>query len=237
MTGIACALAGGATPQGTLTSATFTANGTWVAPAGVSLVVSASGKGSAGVSDTAGTVYSAVYFAMQGSVGSPSAPFAQWSTVYNSYNTLLSTLAAKSYPSYAPTNPLPYGSFTYVAPDNTWENDTPTFTGVPYYLTGYSVSTLGAPASSGNITYASLSSSYGLAGWFIDVYGYVPGGAGAAATALGLTFPGGAYTGSYPNGVGSAATTTTFTNVAVTPGTSYPIVVPSGGTVTLQYYA
>ena len=171
MTGIACALAGGSTSGGTLTSATFTANGTWVAPVGVSLVVSASGKGSAGVSDAAGTVYSAVYFAMQGSVGSPSAPFAQWSTVYNSYNTLLSTLAAKSYPSYAPTNPLPYGSFTYVAPDNTWENDTPTFTGVPYYLTGYSVSTIGSPASGGNITYASLSSSYGLAGWFIDVYG------------------------------------------------------------------
>lgn len=233
MTGIACALAGGSTSGGTLTSATFTANGTWVAPAGVSLVVSASGKGSAGVSDAPGTVYTAAYLASQGGVGSPSAPFAQWSTVYNSYNSLLSALASKFYPSYAPTNPLPYGSYTTVASDNTWENTTYTFTGAAYYLTGYSVTTVGSPASSGNITYASLS---GSAGWVIDVYGYVPGGAGTAATALGLTFPGGAYTGSYPYATGSAAVTTTFTNVAVTPGASYPIVVPSGGTVTLQYY-
>lgn len=237
MTGIACALAGGSTSGGTLTSATFFANGTWVAPAGVSLVVSASGKGSAGVSDALGTVYGAGYFASQGAVGSPSAPFAQWSTIYNSYNALLSTLAVKSYPSYAPTNPLPYGSFTTIAADNTWENITLTFTGNPYYLTGYSVTTTGSPASSGNITHASLSNGYGSAGWSIDVYGYVPGGAGTAATALGLTFPGGAYTGSYPNAVGSAAGTTTFTNVAVTPGASYSIVVPSGGEVTLQYYA
>lgn len=234
MTGITCALAGGGPRPGTLTTVSFTSNGTWVAPAGVSTVVSASGKGANGVSDYVGTVYTAAYWASRNTVASPSAPYAQWGTLYNAYSTLLNALASKSYPSYAPTTPLPYGSFTNVAANDTWENITYTFTGVAYYLTGYSTSTIGAPQTSGNITYASLTDF--TAGWTIDVTGYIAGGAGAASTALGQTFPGGTYTGSYPNGVGNAAVTTTFTNIAVTPGDSYPIVVPSGGVVTLQYY-
>lgn len=234
MTGITCALAGGGPRPGVLTTVSFTSNGTWVAPVGVSTVVSASGKGADGVSDTIGNVYTAAYWATPGgSAALPNAPYAQWSTIYGNYLTLLNTLASKSYPSYAPTNPLPYYSFTTVVANDTWDNSTATFPGVAYYLTGYSTTTIGSPQASGNITYAGLT---GLSGWTIDVTGYVPGGAGAASTALGLTFPGGTYTGSYPNGVGNAATTTTFTNVAVTPGTSYPIVVPSGGVVTLQYY-
>jgi len=218
---------------GTLTSVTFTANGNWIAPASTTSVVTASGKGAAGVSDAVGTVYTAGYFATTGSPNPPNAPFAQWGTLYNNYSALLSALAAKSYPSYAPTNSLPYGSFTYVTTNNNWSNDTYTFVGVPYYLTGYNTYTLGSPQTSGNITYSSLS---GADGWIIDAYGYVPGGVGASSTALGKTFPGGGYTGTYPNGTGQAATTTTFTNVPVTPGASYPIVVPSGGFVTLEYY-
>ena len=58
----------------------------------------------------------------------------------------------------------------------------------------------------------------------------IEGGAGAdrLPNTLSIRFPG---------GDGGPAGTTTFTNVAVTPGTSYSIVVPSGGSVTLQYYA
>lgn len=216
-----------------LTSVTFTANGNWIAPASTTNVVTASGKGAAGVSDYVGTVYSSGYFATRGSVASPSAPYAQWSTLYNNYNTLLSALSSKSYPSYAPSYPLPYGSFTTVAANDTWVNNTVTFTGNAYYLTGYNSYTIGSPPSSGNITYSSLS---GAVGWIIEAYGYVPGGVGASTTAIGLTFPGGAYSGTYPNGTGSAASTTTYTNIAVTPNASYPIVVPSGGFVTLEYY-
>ena len=218
---------------GTLTSVTFTANGNWIAPASTTSVVTASGKGAAGVSDSLGTVYTSAYAALTGTPTPPSAPYAQWSTIYNAYTTLLNALSSKSYPSYAPTNSLPYGSFTYVTTNDTWSNDTFTFVGNAYYLTGYGTSILGSPATSGNITYSSLS---GVDGWFIDAYGYVPGGVGASSTALGKAFPGGAYTGTYPNGTGQPATTTTFTNIAVTPGASYPIVVPSGGFVTLEYY-
>ena len=57
---------------------------------------------------------------------------------------------------------------------------------------------------------------------------YYGGSTGASSTALGYTFAGGA---------GGAATPVTYNNVAVTSGSSYSIVVPSGGSVTIQYYA
>lgn len=221
---------------GVLTSVTFTANGNWVAPASTTSVVTATGKGAAGISDAIGTVYTSGYLATGGTVTSPNPPYAQWSTLYNNYNTLLSALSSLSYPSYAPTYALPYGSFTNVSASDTWENATYTFVGNAYYLTGYNGYPFGAPSTSGNITYAGLVPSYGTAGWFIDVYGYVPGGVGPSSTALGKSFAGGGYSGTYPNGTGSPASTTTYSNIAVTPNASYPIVVPSGGFVTLEYY-
>jgi hypothetical protein len=50
---------------------------------------------------------------------------------------------------------------------------------------------------------------------------------GAAATAFGKSFPGGA---------GGPATVTTFSNIAITPGASYDIVVPAGGSVAITYF-
>lgn len=55
-----------------------------------------------------------------------------------------------------------------------------------------------------------------------------PATTGANATGFGITFPG---------GVGGTAPTTTYNNVAVTPATSYPLVVPSGATIQITYYA
>lgn len=233
MTGVACALAGGAPRPGTLTTVSFTSNGTWVAPAGVSTVVSASGKGANGVSDYVGQVTSSG--AGQIHLSSPistNPPYAQWSTAYNNHLTALSQLNL-SYPTYGPSN-FTNGYVVILETTDYWYAITGNTTNLSgTYLTGYDVTVLGSPQTSGNITYAGTS---GLDQWYIQVYGYIAGGAGAASTALGQTFPGGTYTGSYPNGIGNAATTTTFTNVAVTPGNSYPIVVPSGGVVTLQYY-
>jgi hypothetical protein len=88
----------------------------------------------------------------------------------------------------------------------------------------------GVPASN-VITYAQASTAGGQYGITYTSYNY--GGVGTAATGLGKTFPGGTYVA--PDGF--PATTTTFTNVAVTPNTSYSIVVPSGGTVSISYYA
>lgn len=57
-----------------------------------------------------------------------------------------------------------------------------------------------------------------------------PGSYGADASGFGKTFSGG--TPSVPT-----AATTTYTNAAVTSGTNYPVVVPSGATVQITYYA
>lgn len=232
MTGVICALAGGSGSTGTLTSVTFTSNGTWTAPVGVSNVVSASGKGAAGVSDYVGNVAGSQAGQIHLSAPSTNAPYAQWSNAYNNHLTALSQLNL-SYPTYGPSS-FTSGYVVILQSSDYWyliSGNTANLSGT--YLTGYDVSIVGSPQTSGNITYAGTSD---LDQWVIYVYGYIAGGVGTSATALGQTFPGGSYTGTYPNGTGNAATTTTFTNVAVTPGTSYPIVVPSGGQVTLQYY-
>jgi len=233
MTGITCAVAGGGPRPGTLTTVSFTANGTWVAPAGVSTVVSASGNGAAGVSDYVGQVSGRQFTAWGFETGfNVNAPYAQWANVYNSYSIALSQLNL-SYPAYGPSALSP-DYLVFLSTNDYWGSITGSSTNLSAtLLTSYDVIVSGSPKTSGDITYASLSS---IEGWSVYIYGYIAGGAGAASTALGQTFPGGTYTGSYPNGVGNAATTTTFTNIAVTPGDSYPIVVPSGGVVTLQYY-
>jgi len=231
MSGVLCALVGSGGV--TLTSVTFTADGTWVAPASVSNVISASGKGAAGVSDYVGQVATVQSGQIHLFSTGANAPYAQWSTVYNNYATAISQLSL-SYPAYGPSA-LSQGYVVVLQTNDRWDVITGNFTYLSStYLTGYTTYSLGSPQTSGNITYAGTS---GLDEWVINVSGYIHGGAGAATTALGQTFPGGGYSGTYPNGVGSAATTTTYTNIAVTPGNSYPIVVPSGGTVTLQYYS
>jgi hypothetical protein len=199
----------------------------------VSNVISASGKGSNGVSDYVNNV--ATVSSGQIHLGSTglNAPYAQWSNAYNNHTTAVSQLSL-SYPTYGPSA-LSQGYVVLLQSNDYWDVITGNITNLSStYLTGYSITTIGAPQTSGNITYAGTS---GLDEWIIYVTGYVHGGAGTAATALGQTFPGGGYSGTYPNGTGTAATTTTYTNVAVTPGNSYSIVVPSGGTVTLQYYS
>lgn len=233
MTGVVCALAGGKSKDLVLTTVSFTSNSTWVAPSGVDLVVSAAGKGSAGISDyegqVAGRQFTAWGFDTPFNVN---APYAQWANIYNSYATVFSQLNL-SYPSYGPSA-LATDYLVFLSANDYWGAITFSPTDLSTtLLTSYNVVVSGSPKTSGNITYSSLS---GIEGWSVYIYGYVRGSAGTASTALGKTFPGGTYTGTYPNAVGSAASTTTFTNVAVTPGTSYPIVVPSGGQVTLQYY-
>lgn len=232
MTGITCALAGGT--GATLTTTIFTANGTWVAPAGVSNVVTLSGKGSNGVSDYIGVVSSGQYYASPTTTAQATAAFAQWATLYNTYTTNVATISGVSFPGYGPSS---FGTIDQILVDssNKWGRSQFSTNLSTKYLTGYSTGTYGSPPTSGNITYAGLSP--GLTGWTITVNGYIQGNAGTASTALGQTFPGGTYTGSYPNGVGGTAATTTFTDVAVTPGASYSIVVPSGGQVSISYYS
>lgn len=218
---------------GTLTSVTFTADGNWIAPASTTNVVTASGKGAAGVSDYVGQVAAsqAGQIKFQTSLAT-NPPYAQWSNAYNNHLYALSQLNL-SYPSYGPSN-FTNGYVVVLQTNEYWyaiANNTTNLSST--YLTGYAVGVLGSPQTSGNITYAGTGT---IDQWLIGVSGYIRGGVGASATALGQSFPGGGYSGTYPNGTGSAASTTTYSNIAVTPNASYPIVVPSGGFVTLEYY-
>lgn len=218
-----------------LNTVTFTANGNWVAPVSVSNVAVLTGQGSPGVSDYITTgVYNAFFLAYQGSSPSPVAqpPYAQWADVYADYNTALSQLNL-SYPSWGPSTYLAGRSY-FVYSNNYWERSGSNADLSGLYLTSVSSNPVRSPSTSGNITYSSLSA--GATGWTVVANGYAQGYAGSASTALGKSFPGGSYTGTYPNGTGSAATPATYNNVTVTPGASYPIVVPSGGSVTIQYY-
>ena len=231
MSGVLCALAGAEGPE--LTSVTFTSNSTWVAPAGTSNVLVLSGKGAPGVSDYP-NIFAGQYYGAQTATAQSNAPYAQWSTPYGSYTTGLSQISSRSYPGYGPST-FNYFDLIYVDTSDRWGriNFSPINLSATY-ITSYSTGGSGSPPTSGNMTYANTNI---ISGWNITVNTISAGGAGASSTALGQTFPGGAYTGTYPNGTGYPATTTTFTNVAVTPGASYSIVVPSGGEVTLQYYA
>lgn len=220
--------------SGILTTVTFTSNGTWVAPATVSNVAVLSGSGSNGVSDYITGLYSFIFGAARGTPSSPNAPYAQWGDLYSQYLTTTSTLSAISYPNYGPSS-IPWTDIVIVNSSDQWSASPSTLNLSSDYLTGFTTSTSGSPQTSGNITYASLPPA-GVTFWGGGINGYARGNAGTASTGLGKTFPGGSYTGTYPNGVGGAAPTTAFTNVSVTPGASYPIVVPSGGSVTIQYY-
>lgn len=234
--GVASALAfgfGGGVPK-TLTTETFTANGTWVAPVGVGMVAVLSGKGSAGVSDYT-TARNLQYFANRSTGSYPNPPFANWSTLYSDQQNEIAALNAFGpYPKYGNGYISNYVSIlTGNTTTNYWLYQP--FTSelfVGKIMTGTITPGATAP-SSGNIDFTTLTVSLG----FTIAVGYIEdGGPGTAATALGQTFPGGTYTGTYPNAVGNPAVTTTYTNISVTPGTSYSIVVPSGGQVQISYF-
>jgi hypothetical protein len=219
---------------GILQTVTFTSNGTWVVPVTVSNVATISGSGSDGVSDYITGLYSFIFGAIRGTPSPLNTPFAQWGDLYSQYLTTTSALSAISYPDYGPSS-IPWEDFVTVNSSDQWSSSPNTLNLSSVYLTSYSTVTGGSPQTSGNITYASLPPA-GITFWGGSINGYTQGNAGTASTGLGKTFPGGSYTGTYPNGVGGVAPTTSFTNVAVTPSASYPIVVPSGGSVTIQYY-
>lgn len=210
---------------GTLQTVTFTSNSTWVAPAGVSSVATASGKGADGTPaydywtyGTPGGIALAYATGPLGISGTAVAP-PTYAEVTGYANASLASINSGSGVRRVTYYPVFY---QYDAATN---RTTP-WSGV----WGATVNGTGTPSGS---AWSNTSSNPVLAtgeiwNFNISYLATAPATTGASATALGLTFPG---------GTGGPATTTTFTNVAVTPGGSYSIVVPSGGTITLQYYA
>lgn len=218
--GFARAAGGG----GTLQTVTFTSSGTWTAPAGVSNVSTIYGYGAAGTPASAGWAYaSSGYFAYSlqstANAGSPdnTPSYADLTGYADASLANVNSSTADRIITYFPVlyyyNPNTDGTTIYY--------DSPK---------SKRVRGLGSAIGGNWGNYSSaLVKGTGSAWYFaIEQYFEEPATTGASATGLGLTFPG---------GDGGAPGTTTYTNVAVTPSTGYAISVPSGGSVTIQYYA
>lgn len=205
-----------------LTTTTFTSNGTWVAPAGVALVLVLSGRGQDG------SPYLAPFYPIFGASSNPGSlsnpPPATWDDVYGRASASRSSFASRiglSGPSSVETSYL-----INVNPSGYWQpysNSIDDYSGYTIDSVGSIVVAVGSPSTTGTITYGA-----GFNAWNFEVVLIVPGFLGASSTAISQTFPG---------GNGGPAPVTTFNNIAVTPGASYPIVVAPGGYVTIQYLA
>lgn len=207
-----------------LTTTTFTSNGTWVAPAGVALVLVLSGRGQDG-SPTPYN-YTTQYWASPyvSTLGNP--PYLTWDTIYT-LATSNGSVIGSYIGGYGPSSFLGAAGF-YIGTGDTWGqyiDSYEDFSGLIVDSVG-TITTQGYTQSSGNIVKSSLSP--GVNGFNFIINFTIPGFLGASSTALGQTFPG---------GNSGPAPVTTFNNIAVTPGNSYPIVVASGGYVTIQYLA
>jgi hypothetical protein len=224
------------TAVGKLTTVTFTSNGTWTAPANVSLVPTISGKGSDGVSDSTRFQYLQTAFVYRASV-SANPITATWQDYITQAAIKINNMNAGAPGVYSIDLPnyVNNGVFIGVGDVGVQSFESPPTITVTYVRGSAAASSVnfpptGVPASN-VITYAQAVASGSQYAITFTAYDY--GYAGTDATGLGKTFPGGAYVA--PDGY--PATTTTFTNVTVTPSTSYSIVVPSGGTVSISYYA
>lgn len=223
-----------------LTTETFTSNVTWTAPSYVSSLAVFTGRGSNATSDdySSDTSYVNTYNTYKSVNGGGIVTTHDWSAIYNNLQSWISYMNSGSgrggpvsrgpMASFEIYNTNNYGSYAGpVAPPAT-----PGFAEQYFqYGTAADASSFSVP-SSGTITYANTTQNGAVSVRFNPVY---LGGDGTASTGIGKTFPGGTY--NFSTGIGGAAPTTTFTNVAVTPSSSYSIVVPSGGSVSLSYYA
>lgn len=200
----------------TLQTVTFTSNGTWTAPVGVTLVTTLSGIGQNG---------SPAFWGEFQPGSSQSVSYVETSAPAGISSSTIEARAQAEWDK-LPTSYTPdgvYASWTlwyyYVNRVDEYARD-----GIVRVKNGFSKTKIG---NGWGTTYTTPPSSYRnyAAGNLEQYYGETTGD---SASALGYTFPG---------GVGGPATGATYNNVSVTPGTGYSIVVPSGGSVTIQYYA
>ena len=209
-------------------SVTFTSNGTWVAPAGVTSIA-VFGYGSPAVSDTQSTGYFGVIsyaVAVSSSTGT-NPPYLDWSTVRAGLDAAINAVASNSGTNYLSLQK----SWFLVYPDDSWREFID-YTSVWIVGSSYGVRNIGT-VGSGNITHAGLVP--GVNGYGLEATYRILGSTGSNASAFGTTIPGGTLTGTEPYRTAVTPAGTSF-NTTVTPGASYPIVVPSGGSVTIQYY-
>jgi hypothetical protein len=228
-----------------LITVTFTANGTWTAPVGVGQIAVLSGAGSPGISDytqndsrtvcrvaaVLGTYSNAVTYT--------------WQNLIDYCQGFANTMNAGS------------GVQAITVPNGTNSNNgvninnanlgsqaqtTASGWNINYVAGGgnASLSLADFPKSgvsaSSVITFADCLGVGGASYISLVFLAYIYGGPGNAASATfgsTYTFPAGTYSG----GVGYPSVGATYNNIAVTPGNSYSIVGPSGGSVSISYFA
>lgn len=194
----------------------FNSSESWPCPAGVTMLLSAVGKGSNGTAGSVTTTYAAVTIIEYVSFGtSPAGGNLLWEHVQGRAAPVAVDVNADGSATF-------YQAIARVWPDGSNEVSNSSSLLITDAVPGSaSVSSTDGWSSSGSI------SEYGTEG---VTYDYVAGAqAGAAASGFSKSFPGGE--------VGSPAPTTSFANIAVVPGTPYPVNVPLGGSITIQYYA
>lgn len=209
MTGMmALALLGGSR---VVVTQTFTTNTSWVAPAGVTSILTLTGNGVAGTpgGPQPGSILVANVSYQTSGTGA-GGPANTWSNMQGLVNNAISTLNSGGSGSVSTALLLKYANGT--------EDLFPSSTSYGGAIAGTASASYGGGwQSSGAIT----SSGTASANFLVNTSSTT----GASTSAFGFTFPG---------GTGGPATPVTYTNVVVTPGTSYPINA-AGGSITIAY--
>lgn len=201
---------------------------TWTAPAGVTSLASAIGKGSDGGADTWNStlfrtlaIYNSgiQYYCGNPSVGS-TLPYSTynsyWQSIYNQCNGITTSSSGQYYGSL--TNAY---AFFYCSAAGQWVVRTDAQPGGIYRKTTLSGS---APPSSGDVP---ITDGYARYDNIFGIQQYSAGYNGTATTGFGFNFPGGTST-------SPVAVNTSYFNVAVSPGTTYTI--NNNGSLTIEYY-
>ena len=215
-----------------LQTKTFTSNSNWIAPATTTSLVSLTGKGQDQIPSYAFDLGVGEYYVNAPGGSGTNPPYLDWSTVYG-YATSMRSLYTSYIGINGPNNTsIVNDYFAFVYSNDSWNIQnfsTGTNTSL-YTVNSVRIENFSAysPPTSGNITYSSIV-GLGPIGWVVIANLNAPPTNGSSSSAFGYTFPGG--TSSSPT-----APTLTYSNVPVTPGVSYAITVPSGGSITIQYY-
>lgn len=206
-----------------LTTYTFPGGtSTWTAPAGVTSLTSAVGKGANGQAaywlNYDVLVMIGVY---QQCLGTSIGSTLPWSTLNSEMNSQISAVNNITTSSSGGT----YGPFTsrvynWCSGTSTWGTYTSTFGSRLYRRTGTFTNPYSGNA--GNVPTSTNNNLYGTGG---TVETFISATTGSSTTGFSLTFPG---------GTGGIATNTTFNNVTVSPGTTYTIT--NNGSLTITYY-
>jgi len=200
----------------TLQTVTFTSSGTWVAPLGVTLVTTLTGKGEDG---------SPAFWADFQPGSSQSISYVETSAPSGISSATIESRAQTEWDK-LPTSYTPDGVYTSWTLWYYYANRVDQYAreGIVRVKNGFSKTKIGNGWGSSYTTPPSSYRNYAAG----NLEEYYAASTGLDASALGYTFSG---------GVGGSATPVTYNNVAVTSGASYSVVVPLTGYVIIQYYA